>query len=67
MMRVGDNPADHDRAAGEVGERASRHVDCGRAKADAGVIGIRVVADPERDLSELGKSIVVEHHPRRRA
>ena len=61
MVRVGPHAADHDRAAGQIGEAGATHLDGAAAQADPAVVRIRVVADPQRDLTELGEVIVIEH------
>lgn len=66
MMCVGQDAADHDRAARQLAEAAAAHLAPRRAISDAAVIGLRIVADTQRHLPQLGELGAVEGHAHRR-
>ena len=55
MMRVRRDSANHNRPAGKLGKEAAPDLDGGRAVADAAFVCLRIIADSQCDLPQLGK------------
>ncbi len=61
MVGVGQHPAGGNGAAGQVGEDIARDDDIGGSQALSGQIGVPVIADTERILTEMGEDIAIQH------
>jgi len=66
MMGLRRYAADHDGSAGKVAEPAARDLDSLSAQSKAARIGIRVVADSERHLPQVGELVIGEYNAARR-